>query len=77
MPVTESRKAVAVQNCTQLDDPGLNFYFHHNKLMLTKLYNCPRFNFILEFCSFILYFILVFIVVVVLLEKVRLINFYS
>ena len=28
----KSRKAVAVQNCTQLDDPGLNFYFHHNNV---------------------------------------------
>ena len=50
--------------------------------MLTKLYNCTWFNFILEFCSFMLHFTLhVFVlffldfiaaaVVVVLLEKVR------
>ena len=30
VPVTESPTAVAVQNYTPLDDPGLNFYFHHN-----------------------------------------------
>ena len=50
--------------------------------MLTKLYNCTLFNFILEVCSFMLHFILHFLkvfigVVVVLLEKVRLISFYS
>ena len=30
MPVIESPTAVAIQNYTQLDDPVLNFYFHHN-----------------------------------------------
>ena len=81
MPVTESPTAVAVQDYIQLDDPGLN-YFIFTIIMLTKLCNSTLFNFILEFCSFMLHFILhfflVFIaVVVVLLEKVRLINFYS
>ena len=64
------------------DDPGLN------SIMLIKLYNCTWFNlfwnFALLHCIYILHsilylFCLVFIVVVVivLLEKVRLINFYS
>ena len=44
MPVTESPTAVAVQNYTQVNDPGLNFHFHHNNVNL-------------EFCSFILHFI--------------------
>ena len=81
MPVTESSTAVAVQDYTQLNDLGLNYYIFM-VIMLTKLYNCTWFNFILEFCSFMLHFILhvfvlfflVFIaaaVVVVLLEKVR------
>ena len=30
VPVIESPTAVAIQNYTQLDDPVLNFYFHHN-----------------------------------------------
>ena len=84
MPVTESPTAVAVQDYTQLDDSGLNYYIFIIA-MLTKLYNCTWFNFILEFCTFMLHFILhiflvyivVVVVVVVLLEKVRLINFYS
>ena len=82
MPVTESPTAIAVQDYTQLNDLGLNYYIFM-VIMLTKLYNCTWFNFILEFCSFMLHFILhvfsVFVVVavVVLLEKVRLINFYS
>ena len=82
VPVTESPTTVALQDCIQLDDPGFN-YFMFTIIMLTKLYNCTWFNFILEFCSFMLHFILhvfsVFavVVVVVLLEKVRLINFYS
>ena len=82
MPVTESPTAVAVQDYTQVDDPRLN-YFIFNIIILTKLYNCTWFNFILEFCSFMLHFILhvfsvfVVVVVVVLLEKVSLINFYS
>ena len=82
MPVTESPTAVAVQDYIQLDDPGLNYVIFTIIIMLTKLYHCTWFNFILEFCSFMLHFILdvflVFIaVLVVLLEKVRLINFYS
>ena len=82
MPVTESPTAVAVQDYTQLNDLGLNYYIFM-VIMLTKLYNCTWFNFILEFCSFMLHFILhvfsvfVVVVVVVSLEKVRLINFYS
>ena len=87
MPVTGSPTAVAVQDYTQLDDPGLNYYIFIIA-MLTKLYNSTWFNFILEFCTFMLHFILhiflvyivvvvVVVVVVVLLEKVRLINFYS
>ena len=83
MPVTESWTAVAVQDYTQLDDPGLNYYIFIIA-MLTKLSNCTWFNFILEFCTFMLHFILhiflvyIFVVVVVVfLEKVRLINFYS
>ena len=39
MPVTQSPTTVAVQNYTQLDDPGLN-YFIFTIIMLTKLYNC-------------------------------------
>ena len=73
MPVTESPTAVAVQDYTQLEDPGLNHCIFIT-IILTKLYNCTWFNFILEFCSFMLHFILhmflVYIVVVVLLEKV-------
>ena len=73
MQVTESPTAVAVQDYTHLDDPGLNHYIFIT-IILTKLYNCTWFNFILEFCSFMLHFILhmflVYIVVVVLLEKV-------
>ena len=57
MPVTESPTAVAVQDYIQLDDPGFN-YFIFTIIMLTKLYNCTLFNFILEFCSFMLHFIL-------------------
>ena len=83
VPVTESPTAVAVQEGIQLDGPGFN-YFIFTIIMLTKLYNCTWFNVILEFCSFMLHFILhvfsvfvVVVVVVVLLEKVRLINFYS
>ena len=81
MPVRESPTAVAVQGYTQVDDPRLNYFIFTIKI-LTKLYNCAWFNFILEFCLFMLHFILhilsVFIaVVVVLLEKIRLINFYS
>ena len=78
LPITESQTAVTVQDYTPVDDP----YFIFTIIMLTKLYNCTWFNFILEFCSFMLHVILhifsVFIVVVVvLLEKIRLINFYS
>ena len=73
MPVTESPTAAAVQDYTQLEDPGLNHCIFIT-IILTKLYNCTWFNFILEFCSFMLHFILhmflVNIVVVVLLEKV-------
>ena len=82
MPVTESPTAVVVQDYTQLDESGLNYYIFIIA-MLTKLYNCTWFNFILEFCTFMLHFILdiflvyIVVVVVVLLEKVRLINFYS
>ena len=83
MPVTESPIAVAVQDYTQLNDPGLNYYIFI-VITLTKLYNCTWFNFILEYCSFMLHFTLhiflvdiVVVIVVVLLEKVRLINFYS
>ena len=47
-------------------------------VILTKLYNCTWFNFILEFCYFMLHFILhvflVFIIVVVLLEKVEVVH---
>ena len=57
MPVTESRTAVAVQDYTQSDDPGLNYYIFIT-IMLTKLCNCTWFHFILEFCSFMLHFIL-------------------
>ena len=57
MPVTESPIAVAVQDYTQLNDPGLNYYIFII-VMLTKLYNCTWFNYILEFCSFMLHFIL-------------------
>ena len=82
VPVTESPTAVAVLEGIQLDGPGFN-YFIFTIIMLTKLYNGTWFNVILEFCSFMLHFILhvfsvfVVVVVVVLLEKVRLINFYS
>ena len=84
MPVTESPTAVAVQNYTQLNDPGLNFYFHHNvnnvhqavQLYLIKFYfGILFFYFAFYLSRFFLVFIVV--VVVVLLEKVRLINFYS
>ena len=68
MPVTESPTAVVVQDYTHLDDPGLNHYIFIT-IILTTLYNCTLFNFILEFCSFMLHFILhiflVYIVVVV------------
>ena len=77
MPVIESPTAVAVQNYTQLDDPGLHFYFHHNNA--DKAVQLYLINFNLEFCSFTLHFILhvflLFVVVVVLLGKVRLITF--
>ena len=42
------------QDYTQLDDPGLNHYIFIT-IMLTKLYNYTWFNFILEFCSFMLH----------------------
>ena len=57
MSVTESPTAVAVQDYTQVDDPRLN-HFIFTIIILTKLYNCAWFNFILEFCSFMLHFIL-------------------
>ena len=56
MPVTESPTAIAVQDYTQLNDLGLNYYIFM-VIMLTKLYNCTWFNFILEFCSLMLHFI--------------------
>ena len=59
MPVTGSPTAVAVQDYTQLDDLGLNYYIFM-VIMLTKLYNCAWFNFILEFCSLMLNFINLF-----------------
>ena len=57
MPVTESPTAVAVQDYTQLDDSGLNYYIFIIA-MLNKLYNCTWFYFILEFCTFMSHFIL-------------------
>ena len=39
MSVSESPTAVAVQDYTQVDDPGLN-YFIFTIIILTKLYNC-------------------------------------
>ena len=39
MQVTESPTAVAVQDYTHLDDPGLNHYIFIT-IILTKLYNC-------------------------------------
>ena len=56
MPVTESPTAVAVQDYTQLNDLGLNYYIFM-VIMLTKLCNRTWFNFILEFCSLMLHFI--------------------
>ena len=56
VPVIESPTAVAVQNYTQLDDPGLHFYFHHNNA--DKAVQLYLINFNLEFCSFTLHFIL-------------------
>ena len=73
MPVTESPTAVAVQDYTQLEDPWSNHCIFIT-IILIKVYNCTWFNFILEFCSFMLHYILhmflVYIVVAVLLEKV-------
>ena len=56
MPVTESPTAIAVQDYTQLNDLGLNYYIFM-VIMLTKLCNCTWFNFIFEFCSLMLHFI--------------------
>ena len=39
MSVTESPTSVAVQDYTQVDDPGLNYFIFTIKI-LTKLYNC-------------------------------------
>ena len=82
MPVTESPTAVAVQDYTQLEDPGLNHCIFIT-IILTKLYNCTWFNFILEFCSFMLHFILhmccffSFYCCCCFIGKVRFINLYS
>ena len=46
MPVNESPTTVAVQDYTQLDDPGLNYYIFIIA-MLTKLYNITVLDLIL------------------------------
>ena len=50
MPVTESPTAEAVQNYTQVNDPGLNFHFHHNNV------NLESSSFILHFIYHIIFF---------------------
>ena len=72
----------AFQDYTQLDDPAFN-HFTFTMIRLTKLYNCTLFNFILEFCSFMLHFILhtccffSFYCCCCFIGKVRFINLYS
>ena len=75
VPVTESPTAVAVQDCTQVDDPRLN-YFIFTIIILTKLYNCAWFNFILEFCSFMLHLFCTFFKFLLLLLLLSLLLFY-
>ena len=71
----------AFQDYTQFDDPGFN-YFIFTMIRLTKLHNCTLFNFILEFCSCMMHFILYtcffsFYCCCCFIAKVRLINFFE